>query len=484
MPPSTTFKDLLAPMLAAMVFCATPMPSYALDPKFELDPTVLGRTFASDSPTSSSEVKADAAQRGKTASYALKPKSAVTRRQGRSGPAGKTKNAGKTRKTELRASLADDPLKSASPASGEATALAREAVKIWPQLVPADATGGKYHFDYRFAPFSLSLDQERYPVLPALDGARIMLDGGGTLPPSVKTLIQAKDPQVRFVSDDPASSQRFYRSLLTVAKFYSFEEDFSVDFGTDPKITVRADFKIEKRPDSLLRQDIALLNVSENRRTMPDALIRLLAQSGFQLVDARLPSGRKPGVTGDMLYQVSAKEPKEIVDSILEALFLPVEKEKTIDLYYGENIGVWLEVPVDRYFEDQGQRYVVAIFNGDPARYTLVRLLEKMGYRVIMLQEADDFHKIADKMLSCMQIPGRYEEHDLWPARNAGYGVRMSGAVISGSRNGYRNLFITDRNLDPLVKELVILNGYHLLTQDSASNFAADDQQNRVDHDR
>ena len=44
-----------------------------------------------------------------------------------------------------------------------------------------------------------------------------------------------------------------------------------------------------------------------------------------------------------------------------------------------------------------------------------------------------------------------------------GLRVRMSGAMIRDNRNGDRNLFVTDRNLDPLVKELADLNGYHLL---------------------
>ncbi|HEY5514039.1 MAG TPA: peptidoglycan-binding protein LysM, partial [Geomonas sp.] len=269
--------------------------------------------------------------------------------------------------------------------------------------------------------------------------------------------------QVRIVSENPGNRQRFYRSLLTAAQFYSFEEDFSVDFGTDPKITVHADFKIEKSPDSLLRQDVALLNVSENRRATPDGLVRLLAGNGFRVVEAGNPSYQGGSGAGDLLYQVTGKEPKKILDSFLDALSVPFETGKSIDLYAQEHIGVRLDVPVDRYFEDHGQRYVVALFNGDPVNYTLIRLLETKGYRVIMLQEGDDFHSIADKVLSRLHIPGRYGEHDLWPVRNVGYGVRMSGAMIRDNRNGDRNLFVTDRDLDPLVKELADLNGYRLL---------------------
>jgi len=37
-------------------------------------------------------------------------------------------------------------------------------------------------------------------------------------------------------------------SLLAGARFYSVEENFSLDVGNDPKLTVRADFKIERPP--------------------------------------------------------------------------------------------------------------------------------------------------------------------------------------------------------------------------------------------
>jgi len=345
---------------------------------------------------------------------------------------------------------------------GESDAV-EAAREVWPRLVPPAAGRSGDHFDYNSSAFSLSLDPERYPTLPAQDGGTILVDAAGTLPPLVRSLIQEKNPQVRIVSENAANPQRFYRSLLTAAQFYSFEEDFSVDFGSDPKITMRADFKIEKSPDSVLRQEVTLLNVGQNRRTTPEGLVKLLAGNGFRLVEAGTPSYQIPSGPGDLLYQVTEKEPKKILDSFLDALAVPFESGKSLDLYARENIGVRLDVPVDRYFEDNGQRYAVALFNGDPVTYTLVRLLETKGYRVIMLDKGDDFHSVADKVLSRLHIPGRFGDYDLWSARNVGYGVRMSGAMIRDNRNGDRNLFVTDRNLDPLMKELADINGYHLL---------------------
>jgi LysM repeat protein len=335
-----------------------------------------------------------------------------------------------------------------------------DARRIWPEMVPSSATGSN-HFGYSSSAFRLSLDPDRYPVLPAHDGGTILIDGRQTLPTLVKALIQEENPQVRVVAENPANRRSFYRSLLSASRFYSFEEDFFVEFGTDAKIGVHADFKIEKNPESLLRQEITLLNIGEDRQAAPHGLRKLLAANGFRLLEtARQFRGQK--ATEHRLHQITDKEPKKITDSLLDALAISFQADKNINLYAEENIGVRLEVPVDRYFEDDGQRFVVSLFSGDPVIYTLVRLLETKGYRVIMLQDGDSLQSIADRMLSRIHLPAQYGEHDLWQTREVGYGVRMPGVMIRDSRHGKRNLFITDHTVDPLVQDLADLNGYRL----------------------
>ena len=458
------------PALALAISLASPLLCHAIDPKFELDPGALGtRLSAPLSPAAARQETGTAAKKETRGAAKQAKKGAVARgRRSHAGHGARTRSASAARESKgekgaPRVAEANYQVKFAKLAQGGEAASVESARQVWSRLVPPVAGRSSDHFDLRSSAFSLSLDPEKYPTLPAQDGGTILVDGAGTLPPLVRALIQEKNPQVRIVSDNAVNRQRFYRSLLTAAQFYSFEEDFSVDFGTDPKITVRADFKIEKSPDSLLRQDVTLLNVAEDRRATPDGLVKLLAGNGFRLVEAGSPAYQAPGGPGDLLYQVSEKEPRKILDSFLDALSVPFETGKNIDLYARDNIGVRLDVPVDRYFEDNGQRYAVALFNGDPITYTLVRLLETKGYRVIMLQTGDDFHSVADKVLARLRIPGRYGDYDLWSARNVGYGVRMSGAMIRDNRNGDRNLFVTDRTLDPLVKELADLNGYRLL---------------------
>lgn len=353
------------------------------------------------------------------------------------------------------------PASTLRPGQPEATAgtgAVQEAVRIWPQLIP-DTPSGRARLDYLSGAFSLSLDPERYPVLSTQDGGAILLDANGTLPQLVKSLLQEKNPRLTIVSERPNNPRAFYRALLSAARFYSFEEDFLVDFGDDCKVTVQADFKIEKNPDSLLRQDITLLKITGKRPATPQALVRLLSSHGFKLVET--PS-TAPVTTGEpergVLYQIQEKGPRAIADALLDALGIRFQAGKIIDLYAGDNNGVRLEIPVYRYFEKNGNRFVLARFQGDPLGESLTALLEGKGYQVITVQDHDDLESLSDKLLNRMDVAARYGEQELWSLWEKGYGVRMPGIMIDNAKGG--RIFITDRRVDPLVWELAKLNGY------------------------
>ncbi|MBU5614386.1 LysM peptidoglycan-binding domain-containing protein [Geomonas azotofigens] len=339
----------------------------------------------------------------------------------------------------------------------------QDAAKVWPQLVP-NAPSSKAQLDYLSSAFSLSLDPQRYPVLAAQDGGTILVDAGASLPPLIKSLLQEKNPQLTVVSERPDNPRAFYRALLNAARFYSFEEDFLVDFGTDCKVIVQADFKIEKSQDSLLRQDITLLKVPGKRPATPQALVRLLASHGFKLVET--PS-TAPIITGrpddSVLYQIPEKDPRGIADALLEALGIRFQADKSIDLYADDNNGVRLEIPVYRYFEKNGKRYVLARFQGDPLGDSLTNLLEGKGYQVIPVQDHDDLQSLSDKLLNRLDVAGRYGEQELWSLWEKGYGVRMPGVMLNDAKGG--RIFITDRKVDPLVRELAKLNGYRQETR-------------------
>jgi len=348
-----------------------------------------------------------------------------------------------------------------SGAQGGGPVRIEKVQQVWDNLVPASSvTNGPV--DVQTHSYSLTLDPDRYPVLPAADGGRIVVDSKGTLPPLVKSLITTQDPNTRVVTESPANRRRFFSSLLAAAKFYSVEEDFRVDFGVDPKLTVQADYKIEKNPDSLMRNEIVLLNVSDSRRGVPPVLGNYLHTKGFQLVDSYPAYREERHGEQHRLYQVTAREPRAIADSLLKYLAVPYDNDRSINLLGGVAGGVRLQVKADRYFERGGTRYVVSYFDGDPVQYTLMRLLEGGGYRVIMLDASDDFRRVAEKFMLRLRLPGSFAVHNLWDQRESSYGLQMSGIMLRDGKSEGK-LFLTNRDIDPLIRELLEYNDYRVV---------------------
>ncbi|WP_223909016.1 LysM peptidoglycan-binding domain-containing protein [Geobacter sp. AOG1] len=335
--------------------------------------------------------------------------------------------------------------------------------QVWDSLLPASSSASA-PVDIRSDSYSLSLDPGRYPVFPAADGGRIIVDREGTIPPLVKSLIMSQDPKTRVVAENPANRRRFFSSLLAAAKFYSVEEDFRMDFGIDPKLTVLADYKIEKNADSLMRNDIVLLNVNDTRRGIPPVLAGFLQSKGFHAVDS-YPVYRE-GRHGEQhrVFQVTARDPQTMADSLMKSLAVPYEVDHGINLLGDNAGGVRLMVRADRYFEKEGSRYVVSFFDGDPVQYTLMRLLEGGGYRVILLEAQDDFRKVAEKFLARLRLPGNFAMHNLWSQTDSSYGIQMSGVILRDGKSEGR-IFLTDREIDPLVKDLLEYNDFKVVRE-------------------
>lgn len=351
-------------------------------------------------------------------------------------------------------------LESMVPAVSSSQDPAMAVKEVWGSLIPSK---GEYQkpLILKSPTFSLTLDPERYPVFAAMDGGRILLDQGSTIPPLVKSLIEEKDPTVRIVSESPANGRRFLSAMLGVAGFYSVEENFTMEFGTDPKLVVRSDFKVEKTPESLIKQDVVLLN--SGKTAMPQPLGDFLKDEGFTVYEpfaslkpyaARTPSRQ--------IHQINAKGQTEITDAILNSLEVPYQADRHVDVFAADNNGISLSVKAERFFERDGQRFVITSFDGDPVTYTLFRILETKGYRVVILEPKDDFRKVSEKIISRLRIQGSYAQHKLWPEDVANYSLLMSGFNLEGAGIPGGSLFLTNLQLDRIVRDLLKENGYNV----------------------
>jgi len=309
------------------------------------------------------------------------------------------------------------------------------------------------------AEFALTLDPQRYPVVSAMDGAKIVLDPNASIPALVKSLIMERDPSVRIVSESPDNSRRFLATMLNAAGFYSLETNFSMDFGGDPRLRVHSDFKVEKTADSLIKQDVVLIN--SGRDALPPVLTAFLKKDGFTTFEP-FASQKAPAVTAPArsVIQVSDKNCINVTDVILNALSVAFKNDCPVEVFAGENNGISLSVKAQRYFERDGQRFVISSFDGDPISYTLFRILEAKGYRVVILDKHDDFRKVSEKLFTALRLPSQYAQHAMWPETDSNYSVHMSGFRLEGAGVPGGSLFLTNLQIDRIIRDLLVENGY------------------------
>lgn len=87
-----------------------------------------------------------------------------------------------------------------------------------------------------------------------------------------------------------------------------------------------------------------------------------------------------------------------IVDSLAKALGLATDNKRIVDLK-GAAANNTFSIKVDRYIEEDGQRIIINCTEKDQFNYTLLRLLEQEGYRVIHAEKGD-FRSITASLLA------------------------------------------------------------------------------------
>ncbi len=427
----------------------------AVDPRFAIDLKTL------DQKPATAVAPARQPQRRDSAPIASKPATAQAAKKSlkRSGPANHRNSPARSRRIDEGTS---QQLQMLSMTKGTEVGALEVLKQFWPGMVPAKET--EYRpLEVSSPTFALSLDASRYPALPAMDGGRIVVDAAGTMPPLVRTLLMEQGDKVRVVSENPANRRRFFSSLLKAARFYSVEEDFSVGYGSDPQLTVTADYKIEKAADSLLKQEVLLLNVRDGLPAMPPALGAFLREEGFSVQEPFAQTVAGGSGRRGTVWQVTAKDSQGMADGLFKALNLPVDHDRNVELFSYRESGLVLTIKADRYVESGGERFIINTFTGDPVAYTLTRLLETRGYRVVMLEAKDGLQQVSEKLMSRLRLPGSYARHTLWAPGDAPYSLRVSGVMLPRSAQNGGNLFVTSRELQPLHRELLDLNGYRVL---------------------
>ncbi len=337
-----------------------------------------------------------------------------------------------------------------------------QARNLWDTIIPAKPEK-EDRLSLQDRNFSLALDPAVYPVFRDVDGGRIIVDPDGALPPQVKAIIEENDPAVLFVKADPSDPKRFFSALLGAAGFYSVEEGFGISFGSDPMVTVKSDFKVEKTADSLLNHDVVLLNVSGHLPGLPPSLRSMLEHEGFKVIDAVPALSARPMTRINRLYSVKGSDQHSAVDSLLTAASVRFEKNREIRLDNGSHSGVALSVTAERYFREGGKKVVVFFSKTDPIQHALLQILQQNGYHVVNIFPGDSFRSIAEKLAPVLKQSARYGSHYLRSPKDALFNVRMSGVEISDGGSNGGNVFVTDVGIDPLTCDLLGFMGYDVI---------------------
>lgn len=151
-----------------------------------------------------------------------------------------------------------------------------------------------------------------------------------------------------------------------------------------------------------------------------------------------------PPVAKTWICSVRDRDPAHIVDSVLNALALRWNKNRIIQS--AEGAANAYSIRVDRYFEKSGVRYIVSIGEEDPYSYTLLRLLEGSGYRVLMIGKGDDFLTIGEKLLRLVGLTPDFGKHLVQG------GKLETGFLVQQDDPEGRRVLLTSEPADPKVK--------------------------------
>lgn len=168
------------------------------------------------------------------------------------------------------------------------------------------------------------------------------------------------------------------------------------------------------------------------------------AEARVTATPQKLPAASVAPQTTTWICSVTGKDPAKIADAVMNALSLHWSRNRIIQS--GEGASNAFSIRVDRYFELKGTRYIVSIGENDPYSYTLLRLLEGAGYRVLMVESDDDFQAVGEKLLRLVGLEPDYGRHQIQG------GKESTGFLVPQDDAAGRQVLITSEAVNPQLK--------------------------------
>ncbi|WP_306536469.1 LysM domain-containing protein [Geobacter sp.] len=319
-------------------------------------------------------------------------------------------------------------------------------IRLWEELVPGQELIEPLTVNGRV------LDPADNPLLLAADGGRILVDLRDTLTPQLRSQLSQKYPDVRIVARGKDGLKAFFSTLMKTAEFARVEENVAVDFGADPLLTIRADFRVVRLPANGRGPENVLLFVDEHSPCLPASLSDYLGRKGYQVAQFCRGSRDTFVEPGYDLRAIPSSTPCDMAMSLLDSLSLKLERNRIVSGAMGDGSENRFSIRVEGYFEAGGKRFILNCTGNDPYNYTLFRLLQVQGYGVVQPQDNDDFDAVTARLLTELNYPHTFGRHELDYGR---YRIAITGFKVTRRETSTGRFLITSRPFDPVFAELL-----------------------------
>ncbi|ACM19668.1 murein/chitin-binding LysM domain protein [Geotalea daltonii FRC-32] len=152
---------------------------------------------------------------------------------------------------------------------------------------------------------------------------------------------------------------------------------------------------------------------------------------------------------------VTSKDPSEVADSILNILAVKPGKDHFVETSAATQQALRLSAKVDRFFESNGKHFMVSFSAAEPFAYTVYRLLELEGIKLIRINRDADLKQVATSILSAMDISFRYGEHAVLLNDRNRTSTSLNGFLFTRETTPPRLILLTEVPVAALTAELL-----------------------------
>jgi hypothetical protein len=166
-------------------------------------------------------------------------------------------------------------------------------------------------------------------------------------------------------------------------------------------------------------------------------------------------TGEAPAGAAIAVRSISSKDPAALTDALLNILAVKTGKDHLVEATAASKQALRLSAKVDRFFESDGKHYMVSFSAAEPFTYTIYRLLELEGAKLIRIGQDADPKQVAKIILSAMDIPYRYGEHAVLLNDRNHTSATISGFVFTRKTMPPRLVLLTEMPVAALTAQLL-----------------------------